>query len=121
MAAPSSDPLVEAATLRELEFAVGAEVTLQLIEMFLDSGSERVDTVRKAAEAADTAAAAEILHSLKSSALTLGAVRFGRLAEQAERLAIANAAGELAAIVPELVQTCDETRRYLEAYRTQLG
>jgi len=121
MAEPSSDPLVEAGTLKELEIVVGAEVTLQLIQMFLDSGAERVAAVRKAAEASDAAAAAEILHSLKSSALTLGARRLGRLAQQAERFATEGAGDELTALGPALARACDETTRYLDEYREQLG
>ena len=116
-----ADTLVESGTLSELEVAVGAEVALQLIEMFLDSGSKRIDELRDAVDDSDASRAAEILHSLKSSAWTLGAALLAGLAEQAEQLALKKGpVDELAALMPAIAEASERTTEYLRSYRERL-
>jgi two-component system sensor histidine kinase/response regulator len=57
---------------------------LRLLAKFLENAEEQMDALQQAAVARNFAAAADLAHSLKSSARMVGALRLGELCEAAE-------------------------------------
>jgi HPt (histidine-containing phosphotransfer) domain-containing protein len=93
-------PATDASALERLERFGGGTLLRKMIALFLAAAPERIETARCAAVRGDHAAVELALHSLKSSAAQLGAMRLQRLSEQGEQLARAGSLDGL----PELVR-----------------
>ena len=77
----------------------GAKLLTQMIRLFLENAPNRMDQVRKGLSENNVREAERGVHSLKSSAANVGAMRVSRLAAQMEDLA---ARGELASVAGHL-------------------
>jgi HPt (histidine-containing phosphotransfer) domain-containing protein len=82
----------------------GAKLLREMIRLFLEAAPARIDAARAAVKDRDVSGAEQALHSLKSSAAQLGAMRMQRLSQAGEERA---RAGSLTG-VPELVQELDD-------------
>ena len=107
---PARSGAVDRSTLESLARSIdrGRGLVDQLIGIYLETSPEHVGALRSAAEAGDLDAISNHTHTLRSSSVTVGAVRLGelcRLAERAARVGDHVRSGEL---VQEL---CDEYAR----------
>jgi HPt (histidine-containing phosphotransfer) domain-containing protein len=80
MAAP-----VDRAHLDRLATRFGGHFLIQLIDLFISQGRERLDAAQAGLAAGDVAAVVAAAHSLKSSAGNLGAGPLGQCAGDVER------------------------------------
>ena len=76
----------------------GAPFVVQLIDLFIAQGRERIAAAEEAAAAGDAKAVAAMAHALKSSAGNLGALALGARAAEIERAA--SAGGTAASLAP---------------------
>ena len=97
-------PALDPDALGRLKRFGGDKLLREMIRLFLEAAPERIAAARAGAEGNDAPAAELALHSLKSSAAQLGAMRMQRLSGQGEQLA---KSGDLM-IVGLLVQDLDE-------------
>jgi two-component system, sensor histidine kinase and response regulator len=97
-------PATDVGALERLERFGGGNLLRQMIALFLSAAPERIAAMRGAGARGDVAAAELALHSLKSSAAQLGALRMQRLSEQGERSARDGSLDGL----PELTRLLDE-------------
>lgn len=81
--APANDD----AALERLRRFGGEKLLSRMIELFLVAAPERIGAARAGVAALDAQAVELALHSLKSSAAQLGALRMQRLSERGESLA----------------------------------
>ncbi len=114
---PSHDP----AALDRLRRFGGSHLLNTMISLFLSSTPERIDATRSAIAAGDAAAAELALHSLKSSAAQLGALRMQRLSQFGELRAQAGEVAELDELVIELQQELDGVQEWLGSVRDSAG
>ena len=91
-----NDPqIIDAAAQARLQEWGGAKLLTQMIRLFLENAPIRVEQTRKGVADGDVREAERGVHSLKSSAANVGAMRVSRVAAQMEELA---SRGELAAV-----------------------
>jgi HPt (histidine-containing phosphotransfer) domain-containing protein len=100
MAEPSSF----AEQLQRLHKLGGDGFVHKMIDLFVETGPPRVETIRTAVEAGDWSAAGQAAHSLKSSAAYLGAAQVEELARRIEELAAGGQAAELPALAANIVE-----------------
>jgi len=100
--AGADSPATDAGALERLERFGGGTLLRKMIALFLTAAPERIETTRDASARGDRAAAELALHSLKSSAAQLGAMRLQRLSERGEQLARAGSLEGLPGVVQEL-------------------
>lgn len=105
------------AALDRLERFGGAKLLREMITLFLAAAPERIAAARLAVRHRDAGAAEQALHSLKSSAAQLGAMRMQRLCQDGEH----RARGGSLAGVPELVQELDEELTRVRGWLTRAG
>lgn len=110
-AAPLRDmPVV----LQEALAAGGSERVRELIDLFLESGAERVESVTAAVAGGDMAAAAMSAHALRGGALALEELRLAHAAAAIEDHAVAaDGAGGTAPVL--LAEEVDEAFRVARA------
>jgi two-component system, sensor histidine kinase and response regulator len=77
----------------------GAKLLTQMIKLFLENAPTRLDQVRKGLAESNVKDAERGVHSLKSSAANVGAMRVSRLAAQMEDHA---ARGDLASVAGQM-------------------
>jgi HPt (histidine-containing phosphotransfer) domain-containing protein len=118
--APPSASTDADALLRLKRFG-GSALLVQMIDLFLVAGADRVTAAREATERGDAAAAEMALHSLRSSAAQLGAPRMQQLSEHGELLARSGAVEELPPIVAELEFELERVTAWLTTMRTMEG
>jgi HPt (histidine-containing phosphotransfer) domain-containing protein len=106
--AGAESPATDASALERLQRFGGGTLLQKMIGLFLTAAPERIQGTRGACERGDAAAAELALHSLKSSAAQLGAVRLQRLSERGEQLA---RVGSLDGLTEVLRQLEDELVR----------
>jgi len=109
----TTSALIDSETLDRLEKDVGPQVVGRIIDLFLERGSDLLQALRSAVESDDLPAAAEALHSIKSSAGMLGARELSEVAERAERLARRGKSADVAALMESFETTCAETTTLL--------
>jgi HPt (histidine-containing phosphotransfer) domain-containing protein len=80
-------PATDASALDRLKRFGGGKLLREMIGLFLTAAPERIAAARLGHLAADAPAVELALHSLKSSAAQLGAMRLQRVSERGERLA----------------------------------
>jgi HPt (histidine-containing phosphotransfer) domain-containing protein len=112
-ALPATDP----SALDRLKRFGGAKLLGEMIALFLVAVPERIEAARAAGVRGDLEAAERALHSLKSSAAQLGAMRMQRLSEQGENRARAGSLDGLAALTQELEQELVRVRDWLTEAR----
>jgi CheY-like chemotaxis protein len=79
-------PLVDPRAADRLRDAVGSEqLVAQIMEMFLVQAASHIETLRCAVTYEDTETAIRTAHSLKGSAMTVGATAIARVAAEVER------------------------------------
>lgn len=98
-----ADP-VDRAHLEQLGSRFGAPFLVQLIDLFIAQGRERIVTAQQAAAAGDGKGVSAAAHALKSSAGNLGAAALGSRAAEVER---AGAAEQRSAALVSLVADLD--------------
>lgn len=95
-------PAVDPEALVRLERFGGIKLLREMIALFRAIAPARLATVDSAMAERDVAAAENALHSLKSSAAQLGAMKLSRLSEQGEVLA----RGAMVTEITELMEEC---------------
>ncbi len=97
----------------------GADLIPELIAIFLSETPPKIARLEQAAAAGDARAAREAAHSLRSSALNIGAERLATLAGELERLGESGKLGRceplLESIRREVRSVEDELKRLPEA------
>lgn len=76
--------VIDLNVLGELEETVGPEFVEELVATFLEEGPGMIAELRMAAEAGDAEALRRAAHSMKSNAITFGAVALAELARRIE-------------------------------------
>ena len=120
---PSAErDVVDRGHLDRLGARFGPAFVVQMIDLFLGEGSERVDAAQTALAAGDVAGVTAAAHALKSSAGNLGATALMTCAAEVERIgreAAAPAAFE--GPVDALVRSFDRARTVLADVREELS
>lgn len=111
-------PATDHEALERLRRFGGDKLLREMIALFLGAAPERIETARRAALNGDAESAERALHSLKSSAAQLGAMRMQHLSERGERAARAGSLDDVLPIVHELSQEHGRVRAWLSAART---
>lgn len=111
-------PVVDEIILRQLRKDAGEQAVPQLIEVFLNELSGRVERICEAEEGDDRAVIAKEAHALKSSAGSFGAMRLHSLAkalEMAARDDQCDTVTQLVARLPDVGEEAAEKFRFLLA------
>lgn len=98
-------PLIDCATLDELQAEAGREFVAELVDTFCEEAPQMIAELRRSASGADAGAFRRAAHSIKSNGRTFGAAR---LAASALALEVGGLPGDAAAIDAlneELAQT----------------
>lgn len=111
-------PATDHEALERLRRFGGDKLLREMIALFLGATPERIEAARKAALGGDAAAAERALHSLKSSAAQLGAMRMQHLSERGEHAARAGSLDDVLPIVHEISEEHARVRAWLSAART---
>lgn len=82
-------PVIERAALERLTRMGGGRLVRQMLEMYLSLGAERLEALRSAAAAGDADRVERAVHTLKSTAGNVGAVRLQYTATEIESRAAA--------------------------------
>jgi HPt (histidine-containing phosphotransfer) domain-containing protein len=112
-------PATDASALDRLKRFGGGKLLREMIALFLAAAPERIAAVRLGQLAADAPAAELALHSLKSSAAQLGAMRLQRLSERGERLAKGERLDDLPILIQELEEELARVRDWLVRARDE--
>ena len=108
--------------LETLRTRFGATFVVQMIDLFIAQGKERIDAAEEALGQGDATAIGAAAHALKSSAGNLGATALAALASETERLARGgSAASDLAPNVKQLARAFAEAEEQLEKIRTAIA
>jgi HPt (histidine-containing phosphotransfer) domain-containing protein len=95
----TDEPLLDQSMLEKLHEWGGVELRGKMVDLFFENGRERVDAAKHGLASGDFELAERSVHSLKSSAATLGAARVrsiaGRMEDLLEKGDTATAAGLL--------------------------
>jgi HPt (histidine-containing phosphotransfer) domain-containing protein len=110
---PTEPPSFDQSALDRLQRFGGGKLLREMIALFLASAPERVAAARLGVETGDAPAAEMALHSLKSSAAQLGAMRMQRLCEQGESLAHTGTLDIVSLLVHDLEGELVEVQRWL--------
>jgi HPt (histidine-containing phosphotransfer) domain-containing protein len=108
-ALPDTDP----AALDRLRRFGGGKLLGEMIALFLVAAPERIGTARSAAAQGDAESAERALHSLKSSAAQLGALRLQRLSERGEHQVRAGSLAGVGALATELGEELSRVEAWL--------
>jgi len=109
---------IDAEVIDRLEQMVGADVVLEIIDLFLEHAPRRLSIARDAGASGDLEAVAGELHSLKSSAGSIGAFRLQQLAEETEKLAVDGRREPVCERLDELAAMFDSVSKRLAEVRT---
>lgn len=112
---PANDP----AALDRLRRFGGGKLLVEMIRLFLESAPQRVAAMRAGLTNGDSESVERALHSLKSSAAQLGALRLQRLAERGERLAKGGTLDAVSAQLPQLEQELAHVNEWLVLARDE--
>lgn len=109
-------PIDFTAIERLLEWG-GPALQQKMIDLFLENGPERIQSVRSGIESGDFGTAERAAHSLKSSAGNLGANRLQELARQMEEALEAGNGARAGELVPEMEEHLTQTLHALRAFK----
>lgn len=107
--------IIEQAALDRLEEWGGADLTRQMVRLFLESAPERINEIRTCEEDAPGDLPERGGHSLKSSAANVGAQEVRRLAEEIEDHAANDNLEAVRVLLPEIEAAFDRARSVLES------
>jgi HPt (histidine-containing phosphotransfer) domain-containing protein len=83
-------PVIDQATFEELKQMSGEDFINELIEAFLDDGPNMLNNMQIALETKDVESFRRNAHSLKTNAITFGAMELGAQAKELEYMAREN-------------------------------
>jgi HPt (histidine-containing phosphotransfer) domain-containing protein len=110
---------IDRAHLEQLGSRFGAAFVVQLIDLFMAQGRERIVAAREAAETGDGKGVSAAAHALKSSAGNLGAFSLGSRAAEVERAgANEQVAATLTALVASLEAAFEDACAALRSLRS---
>ena len=112
---PATDP----SALDRLKKFGGRKLLGEMIALFLATAPERIDAARAAGARGDVDGAERALHSLRSSAAQLGAMRLQRLSEQGEYRARAGSLDGLTRLADDLERELARVREWLVKARDE--
>jgi len=108
--------------LERLAARFGAEFLVELIDLFVAQGKERLDAAEQGIATGDADAIVAAAHSLKSSAGNLGAAALGQRAAEIERRGRNGAAADvLAPMVATLRDAFTKACAVLEVMRAEIA
>jgi HPt (histidine-containing phosphotransfer) domain-containing protein len=111
---------IDRAHLEHLGSRFGAPFVIQLIDLFIVQGQERIAAARTAAAGGDGKGVSAAAHAIKSSAGNLGAMSLGTRAAEVERAAATEgASAALTALVSSLSTAFDEACAALRSVRSR--
>jgi len=113
------DPWVLPAALRQLQECGESALVEELIEIFQMDTSGRLETLTRAVDAADYPVVRQEAHTIKGSALQVGAVRFADFCRQMEMEARKPDPADLAPLLRAAVRSFDEVRGVFAARGSQ--
>lgn len=99
----------------------GEELLGKMVDLFLANTPHRMDQIREGITRSRPELVERGAHSLKSTALNLGAQSLGEMAARFEDRAVAGESGALEDRLPELEETYEMARRAIEALRNDGG
>ena len=111
----TSDLLVLPAALRQLQECGETELVEELIVIFQSDTASRLEVLARALATADNATARQEAHTIKGSALQVGAVPFAEACRQMEMEARKDAPSDLAPLLRAMRRSFDEVRGALAA------
>ncbi len=114
-AASQDDAVLDAAVFRSLADDVGEAARATIAGIFLSQLSETVASLRRGNDTAPSRELLRLVHSLKSSAATLGTMVLSRHAAAMEAAMMNGAARHAAADIESLAAIAAETRKALAA------
>jgi HPt (histidine-containing phosphotransfer) domain-containing protein len=117
--AGAEPPATDSSALERLQRFGGGKLLREMIALFLAAAPERIEAARGASARGDAAAAELALHSLKSSAAQLGAVRLQRLSEQGEHRARAGSLDGLLELTRDLAEELVRVQGWLVRARDE--
>jgi HPt (histidine-containing phosphotransfer) domain-containing protein len=104
---------VDDAVLRHLASVIGGPGTVDVIDAYLDDAPDRLADFSRGLDAGDFALARRAVHTLKSTAASLGALGFASLCGEAEAAARGRDAAALRALQPALEARLGQVAREL--------
>ena len=107
-------PVVDPAALDRLREWGGEKLLMQMVRLFLENSSKRMEQIRAGADGTDVSEAEKGAHSLKSSAANVGAMEVRRLAADIEAAALEKDQDSVRDVVPGLEHAYAEARAALE-------
>jgi HPt (histidine-containing phosphotransfer) domain-containing protein len=120
----AGDPgdVIDRAHLEQLGARFGAPFVVQLIDLFISQGHERMSAAQQAAAAGDAKAVSAAAHALKSSAGNLGAVALASRAADVERTGnVEQPTAMLGALVSDLERAFEDACAALQSVRSASG
>jgi HPt (histidine-containing phosphotransfer) domain-containing protein len=116
-----ADP-VDRAHLERMATRFGSHFLLEIIDLFITQGRNRIATAQQGAAAGDIKPIIAAAHALKSSAGNLGAGPLGKCAAEIERRGAAGAPIDtLAPMVPALAEAFAAACTVLEVARAEVA
>lgn len=115
----ADEPPFDAAALERLKRFGGDTLLGKMIALFLESAPARLESARDALARNEVADVELALHSLKSSAAQLGALRMQRLSARGEQQARTGSLDGLRALTDELDQELARVREWLVTARDE--
>ena len=112
-------PVIDSATIETLRELGGDDdpgLVLELIDLFLQDASDRMQTIRAAWEAGDLQAVARAAHALKSASANIGALGFSTTCKEVELGAKAGDPDQIA----DTVAACTEMFREVQTALHQM-
>ena len=100
-----SAPTIDRQVFAELQDEAGADFVAELVASFLEDAPQMLATLRQALRDADSIGFRRTAHSLKSNALTFGAVELGVLARDLEVTGLVQLAAAAGPAVEALAQS----------------
>lgn len=106
--------------LTRLQRIGGSEFVVEMIELFLENAPRRLESARDALEGGDRGALHRAVHSLKSTAATMGGRGLEEVARAAEGRANDDRLGEIPSLLDAMDREFVALREQLEAERDRL-
>jgi HPt (histidine-containing phosphotransfer) domain-containing protein len=116
-AADSDEPAIRVSALALLHRLGGNKLVGEIIDVFIANAPALIETARAGAASGENAPVERALHSLKSSAGQLGAVRMQRLCSEGESLASHGDQSVLSSLVFEIEVEFASARTQLATVR----